>query len=136
MSPSALNSSSGPDSASRSFRLPAEIVRAVAVIERSGRSTRPAANQPRTAEPSVVRIRTAQETVNTRAKSALRWARTSVFSWVAALGTTTRGTAWATIADGATEWALVLIWTISGLCPVTRTMTTITVVPRSRNSPE
>ena len=46
VSPSCLNSSSAPSRASRSCRLVAEIRRAVAVMVRTGRSTRPATNQP------------------------------------------------------------------------------------------
>ena len=46
VSASSRRSSSGPSSASRSCRFVAEILRAAAVIRRSGRSARPAANQP------------------------------------------------------------------------------------------
>ena len=46
MSASSRRSSSGPSRASRSCRLVAEIRRAAAVIRRSGRSARPATNQP------------------------------------------------------------------------------------------
>src|SRR6266699_2245812 len=46
VSASSLNSSSGPASARRSYRLVAEIRRAVAVMARTGRSTRPAITQP------------------------------------------------------------------------------------------
>src|ERR1700733_11266743 len=131
VSPSALNSSCGPSSASRSCRFPAEIVRAVAVIERTGRSTRPAANQPRTAEPTVVTAKTAHETVKSRAKSALRCAITSLPTCVAASSRRT-GTARATVAPAPSMWT----WAMSGLWPVSRTITAITVVPRRRNIPE
>ena len=47
VSPSSLNSSSGPVSARRRSKLLAEISRAVAVIVRSGLRTRPAKNHPR-----------------------------------------------------------------------------------------
>ncbi len=46
VSPSSFSSSSGPASARRWCRLLAEISLAVAVIVRSGRSTRPAISQP------------------------------------------------------------------------------------------
>ena len=49
-----FSSSRGPESASRSFRLRSEICRAVAVIVRSGRRTRPATSQPSTIETTVM----------------------------------------------------------------------------------
>jgi len=55
----------------RLIRRAAEIVRAVAVISRTGRSTRPATNHPSTAAPTVVTRSTIHEIVTRRARSAL-----------------------------------------------------------------
>ena len=70
MSPSRLNSSSGPVSASRWLRFPAEIVRAVSVIWRSGRSTRPEANQPSTADAIAVNTSSTHEVASNPRRSA------------------------------------------------------------------
>jgi hypothetical protein len=86
VSPGRLNSSSGPVSASRSWRLRAEIDRAVAVIVPTGRTTRPAANHPSSAAATALSASIAHETARSRRSSALCWVTTSGRTSLAAGG--------------------------------------------------
>ncbi len=61
VSPSSLSSSSGPRRSSRSWRLLAEIRRAVAVMVRTGRSIRPAKNHPSRSAMTVMMARAIAE---------------------------------------------------------------------------
>ena len=66
-----LSSSRGPPTASRACRLSAEIRRVAAVIDRSGRSTRPATPQPRPSETAVMTTSAIADPVTSRRISEL-----------------------------------------------------------------
>ena len=81
MSPSSFSSSSGPVSASRSWRFSSEIWRVAAVIVRSGRSARPAISQPSRTAPRAMIPSASIDTVSSErscwlcVSSATLWAK-------------------------------------------------------------
>ncbi len=71
---SSLNSSSGPARVSRSCRLVAEIRRAVAVMVRTGRSTRPATSQPRAKASAAMTVSAMPDWVSSVCRLSACWA--------------------------------------------------------------
>ena len=84
VSASSLSSSRGPARASRSPRCWSEARRAVSVIDRTGRSTRPETNQPRPPETTVMTPRPTREKVSRLSRA--RW-RTSAAASLAPAAT-------------------------------------------------
>ena len=73
VSPSRLSSSSGPATASRSCRFCSLMRWVAAVMVRSGRSTRPAASQPKAMDSTAVISSAIPELASSWCMSAARW---------------------------------------------------------------